>query len=624
MQILQQGVDDKIGPLPECGIFLVVVVMHTIQCEDISGPRRRGRLIFRGHVAFDLLRRRARESTIPGSQVVKLLAGQAPDRDPVHPLDLGFIQLLAHVARQALINRLVNFQPVFPRFEHPHQLLAGGAQLFILSLFLLITALQSLGFLFDSLGGGLLFAESRFADGLPDRAIPRGRHRQADQQRGRGGHRPRLLATHLSGGRDFGWQQRGVDVRQFEGLQRQAVRHAEGQQVVLEQRRVQHVIAGQPLEAVDPLDLVLQVLLQELLQSRQPESVTDADQAANLGTAVDAGKEADRSLDFGHVVVEHRTQRLEHGARIRRLGGVALQVFGLGERQLHFLGEGAGEVIATHRHVADPDLATVGHHQRRVVAAHVDHDRVIFGVLTGGAQTKSQPVVAQEVVQSQGRDLDEFDLNLLGQERLHVMLNLLALHREQPDLAVQDETALLNAAAERLEIPDDLFQGKRDLLTGLVLHNLPDSGGFDRRQLNELCQGCLTRQADGDQIRRDLVAGQKGVQRLPDQLVRNSIGLAEQLGMRNVVEGDRHHLLGRLGVPQLDGLQTRLTDLNAPCRLSFCHDRKSPRVRKSSNGLPHENPLELTLQPVEYLKFRDVNCSGQESDRIRCESREVR
>ena len=66
-------------------------------------------------------------------------------------------------------------------------------------------------------------------------------------------------------------------------------------------------------------------------------------------------KIADRALDFGQQVVEHRPHGLEHRLGVFGLRGVALQMLGLGEGELQFLGQRLGEVAAAQRNAALPD-----------------------------------------------------------------------------------------------------------------------------------------------------------------------------------------------------------------------------------------------------------------------------
>ncbi len=121
-------------------------------------------------------------------------------------------------------------------------------------------------------------------------------------------------------------------------------------------------------------------------------------------------------------------------------------------------------------------------------------------------------------------------------ERLELVHHLVALHREQADLRFQQEAAFLGPFAQRLVVPDDVFQRKGNLLPRLVLDDLADLAGFDRRQLDEAGQSRLPRHADRQDVVVDVVLFQELVERLRDQLFRNGVRLAENFGMGDVVE----------------------------------------------------------------------------------------
>ncbi len=112
--------------------------------------------------------------------------------------------------------------------------------------------------------------------------------------------------------------------------------------------------------------------------------------AADLGRAVDALEKADRALHLGHQVVEHRPHRQEHGLWVFGLERIALQMLGLGERELQFLGERLGEMIAAERDIALPDAIAVGDDQIGRVGAQRDDDdrrrRILRVVLIEGRQ----------------------------------------------------------------------------------------------------------------------------------------------------------------------------------------------------------------------------------------------
>ena len=129
-----------------------------------------------------------------------------------------------------------------------------------------------------------------------------------------------------------------------------------------------------------------------------------------------------------------------------------------------------------------------------------------------------------------------------------MMFNLFALHRKQTDLTIQQIPAFFDSAPQCLIVPDHLFQRKRNLLPSLVLYDFSDFALFNRWQLNEFSQSVLAGQTDRHQIRTDRIPRQKRFQSLTDQLIRNGIGLIEQLGMGNVIKRHRHNLIRSFGI----------------------------------------------------------------------------
>jgi hypothetical protein len=78
-----------------------------------------------------------------------------------------------------------------------------------------------------------------------------------------------------------------------------------------------------------------------------------------------------------------------------------------------------------------------------------------------------------------------------------------------------------------------------------------------------------------------------------NQLIRDRIWLAENLGVGDIVEGDRDDLTGRFGVSQSDRLEARLTDVNAPNRLIFrheCHPEMQCGYKFFRNGNARDSP----------------------------------
>ena len=120
-------------------------------------------------------------------------------------------------------------------------------------------------------------------------------------------------------------------------------------------------------------DFLIEILRQEPLQAGQLHRVAERDHRAELGIAVVAREEADRTLNFRHQIAEHRPHRLEHRLGVLGLHRVPLEMLRLGERELEFLGQRFGEVVAADRNAALPDAEAVGDHQIRCVGAEREH-----------------------------------------------------------------------------------------------------------------------------------------------------------------------------------------------------------------------------------------------------------
>ena len=61
----------------------------------------------------------------------------------------------------------------------------------------------------------------------------------------------------------------------------------------------------------------------------------------------------------------------------------------------------------------------------------------------------------------------------------------------KPDLGLQREALFFAAADHPLVVPDDVFEREGNLLPRLVLDDVGDLLGFDRRQLDEPRQAVL-------------------------------------------------------------------------------------------------------------------------------------
>ena len=222
-------------------------------------------------------------------------------------------------------------------------------------------------------------------------------------------------------------------------------------------------------------------------------------------------------------------------------------MLGLGEGELQLLGQGLGEVAAAQRNAPLPHAVAVGDHQiRRVGAQRDDHHRLgrVLGIVFVGRRQLAQLVEEQEVVQHQRRKLDDVDLDAGLEERLQGAEDGVALHGEQADLRLQGEPLLLASAAHPLVVPDHVVQVEGDLLPGFVADDVGDLLGLDRRQLDEPRQARLPRHGDRHPVAQHRVPREELLQGIADQLGRVGAGLAEDLGVLDVVEGLGDDLVG--------------------------------------------------------------------------------
>ena len=268
----------------------------------------------------------------------------------------------------------------------------------------------------------------------------------AQQEHGGRGHRPGLLALDQPVVDDFLGEQVGVDRALGQALQRQAVGHAERQQVLLERGRGDDLGADQPAERLELLDLVAQALREVAAQAGQFHGVAQRHDPADLRRPVEIREVADGALQLGQQIAEHRPHRLEHGLGIGGRRGVALQVLGLGEGEFQLLRERLGEVAAAQGNGPLPDAIAVADHQVGGVGAQRDdHHRLgrIFGIVLIGRRQFAQLVEAEEVVEHQRRKLDDVDLDVGLDEGVERAEDGVALHGEQADLGLQGEPFLL-------------------------------------------------------------------------------------------------------------------------------------------------------------------------------------
>ena len=121
---------------------------------------------------------------------------------------------------------------------------------------------------------------------------------------------------------------------------------------------------------------------------------------------------------------------------------------------------------------------------------------------------------------------------------------------------------------EKLEVPEQLFQRKRKLITRLEFHEFRHLGRVDRRQFQRATKRQPSRHPHAYLGRLGIVAVQKGLQRIPDQSP--FFGLVGRMAKRFGVLDQGGSLDDRLlptFVPhQLDGLQSAGAKIDPPSR----------------------------------------------------------
>ena len=178
-----------------------------------------------------------------------------------------------------------------------------------------------------------------------------------------------------------------------------------------------------------------------------------------------------------------------------------------------------------------------------------------------GAGLAAEQVEGDEVAQGQRRHLHQMDLDADFLEVLQIAVDHVALHGEQADFRLDEAVGQL-ADAELLVVPDDLVEVERDLLLGLerTMSGIffSSTGGSLTKRARPLWPGTLMATVSPRRVLRD----RNLCQRLAGQLVGVGVGLAEDLGMLDVVEGGG----GDLAVDdfEADGLEGALAEIDAP------------------------------------------------------------
>ena len=437
-------------------------------------------------------------------------------------------------------------------------------------------------------------------------ALPGKKHAgEVDQRRGEqpehGGHSPGLLGGDHPVADDLGGHEVGPQAGAPGGLQRQAIGRAEGKPILAER------IGGdrRPLERVEllnPLHVELQLFGDEIGEAAELRRISQQDHLADRGRLVGTREVVERPLELRRKLGEHRPHRLEDSPRVGRANGVSLLLLGLLEGVFHLLHQALGEAAAADRHAPLPDSQAIGHHHvGRVDADRNQHDRGrrIVGVDRVG---RGQQVEHRHVGQRDGLQLEHVDFDAGVYERGEGLVDLLALHRKQRHFGVHHEAALLDSAGEPLPVPADLIEWERDLLIGLVLDDIGDLLGLDRRQLDELRQPRLARRRHRHAVALQGMPREKLLDRGPHQFHRVGVRLREHHRIFDVLKRVGHEFAGvRRRHLATKGLEAALADVDSPGVRTAGHRGLVPgaecggcegRERFGGNGLnPAHSPL---------------------------------
>ena len=82
-----------------------------------------------------------------------------------------------------------------------------------------------------------------------------------------------------------------------------------------------------------------------------------------------------RHIHLADELGQHRSQGPEDLGQVRGLGGVPLQVLGLGERELQLFGESFRKVISANRNTTLPNAVAIGDDQVCRISAERDDNR---------------------------------------------------------------------------------------------------------------------------------------------------------------------------------------------------------------------------------------------------------
>ena len=231
-------------------------------------------------------------------------------------------------------------------------------------------------------------------------------------------------------------------------------------------------------------------------------------------------------------------------------------------------------MIPAKGNAALPDAVSVRDNQIGRVGSHGKEDdrlRRIIGIEIL-QQRLLEAVKGNVVIEGKGRKLDEIDLDPSRLVGLDCAVHLFFLHCEQADFSFEREPFdLFSATAQGLIVPDDVIQIEGDLLACFVQDDFRNLLGFYRRELDESGKPVLARYRDGHSIAADVVARLELLQGFGNQFNWVSPRLGKDLGILDVVEGDRLDLLSVFAGTASKCFDPGVSNIDSPDGITFGH-----------------------------------------------------
>jgi hypothetical protein len=303
-------------------------------------------------------------------------------------------------------------------------------------------------------------------------------------------------------------------------------------------------------ELVEPLDLDVELLAEELAQSGDLERRTEPDDLVERDAAVQLLVVVQRLLHVAQEVGEDRPHRLHDLLGVLAGRGLLLERVGLAVTKLEALADRLGEVRSAEREGADPAPALVGNDEIRRRGADVEEDERLLRLAE--LQVIGKGVEHRERAQRHDVGVDaEF---LIEREPLAE-----ALLRDRED-AHLDLGAV--GGLHDLVIPLDFLDGERDLLHGLELHDARDLARLDRRELRETGERGVPGDRDHRTLALHALLAHELAQAKTDHLVLVEVRRRQHFLMRN------HREIGQPGFVshalEPDRLDCVRSDFDAP------------------------------------------------------------